>query len=109
MSSVFDITINVKTGDYLMTNFTTLLLSEEHKIMTVYEEGVGSTKYANHFIIPFATEDQIDEVKEGFRNKTLYSYSNMKRGTLIRVRNFELRAMTFEEVEDYENLLDQVA
>lgn len=92
-----------------MTNFTTVLQSNEYKIMTVYEEGVGSTNYANHFNIPFATEEQINKVKEEFRNKTLYSYPNMDRGTLIRVRDFELRPMTFEEVENYEYLIDEVA
>jgi hypothetical protein len=89
--------------------FATVLQSNEHKIMTVYEEGVGSTNYANHFDIPFATEEHIDKVKEKFRNKTLYSYPNMDRGTLIRVRDFELRPMTFEEVENYEYILDEVA
>lgn len=92
-----------------MTNFTSAPLSEEHKIMTVYEEGVGSTKYANHFIIPFATKEKIDHVKEEFRNKTLYTHPDMERGNLIRVRDFELRPMTSKEVEDYEFLLDQVA
>ena len=89
--------------------FTTVQQWNEHKIMTVYEEGVGSTNYLNHFDIPFATEEQIDKVKEKFRNKTFYKYPNMVRGTLICIRDFELRPMIFEEVEDYEFLLDEIA
>ena len=84
-------------------------MNTNHKIITVWEKGIGSTKYVNRYFIPFAKQNQIDEIKELFEKKTLLTKSEMPKGFLYRISDYQLNFMKEYEVEDYKFLDDEVA
>ena len=74
-------------------------------IMTVYEEGVGNTKYINRYFVPFVTKKEIEETYGRYLNPTFLVDSGLPKGkNLIRIRDVEIGTMTDDEIEDYKFL-----
>jgi len=84
-------------------------MKKEDLMMTVYEEGVGTTKYTNRYYVPFATKTEIEEVYDRYLNRTPLVHTGLPKGkNLIRIRDVEIDVMTDDEVEDYK-FLEEVA
>ena len=72
-------------------------MNKSELMITVFEEGVGSTSYVNRYFIPFAKQEDVRRISSLHNNKTLYKYEGMEKGFLCRVRDFEVNVMTQEE------------
>jgi hypothetical protein len=76
-------------------------MNKSELMITVFEEGVGSTSYWNRYFIPFAKQEDIKEVSNLYHTKKIYKYEGMEKGFLCRVKDFEVDVMTQEEQTAY--------